>query len=182
MYPDRTVYLLHIPIFRLRATPSVDRPPRTITDRISVRHLENIVDTRPDRAPQHTVRLIHIIPCRRQSQRPVAAYTRIRYQFTPVIYIQVAVLAIHHRTFAFGSNLISVRSRIMDICYRGRASLIVETAVCLVMERMRTCRIGFFHIDFHLGKFLVPIGFIRYRPEDHRRMIPVKMDCLHICL
>ena len=70
----------------------------------------------------------------------------------------------------------------MDIGYRSRASLVIKTAVCLIVESMRTGRVGFFHIDFHLCKFLVPVRLVCHRPEDNRRMVAVELDSFHIRL
>ena len=70
----------------------------------------------------------------------------ISHQLAPVIDIQVAVFAIRHRPVAFGGDLISVGTRIMDIRDRGRAALVVEPAIGLVVKSERTGRIGFFHI------------------------------------
>ena len=70
----------------------------------------------------------------------------------------------------------------MDIRDRGRAALVVEPTIGLVVERERTGRIGFFHIDLYLCKFLIPVRFVRHRPEDDGRMVPVELDHLHIRL
>jgi len=182
LHTNRTIYLFHIPIFRFRTTPSVYWSPRTVPHSIPIRQLENIVDTRPDRTAQHTIRLIHILPGRKQCQRPVATHTGIGHQLAAVVNIQVAIFPIHHRAVTLGGNLISIRSGIVNIGNWSRTSLVVETTVCLIMESMRTSRIGFLHIHLNLGKLLVPIRLVGNRPEDNGRMIPIEMDCLHIYL